>query len=165
MGPSSLDDDGANEDDGGVVAIRDPELRVEPVDGNPGERRLVVTYDLDIAPDDPAIGATLLEDVTVTARDVHDAPTFPSEFEVHLRGEITSASPGSRSRRLATDVHRADLDVEQDWWRINAGGAFEPIAEFLDHLIADVRLTVDDETVATAVTPTITGSWGALGTD
>jgi len=32
-------------------------------------------------------------------------------------------------------------------------------------LVAEVRLTVRDETVATATTPTITGSWGALGDD
>jgi hypothetical protein len=165
MGPSSLDASLAEVDDGGVVAIRNPELRVEAIDGRAGERRLVVTYGLDINPDDPAIGSTVSEDVTVTARDVHDAPVFPSEFEVHLRGELVSAPAGSSPRRLATDVHRADLDVEQDWWRINAGGAFEAIAEFLDHLVAEVQLTIDDEIVATATTPTITGSWGALGTD
>jgi len=154
-----------NVDDGDVVIIRDPELCVELIDGHPGERRLVVTYGLEITPGDPALGATVCEDVTVTARDVHDAPTFPSELEVHLRGELVSAPAGSSSRRLATDVHRADLDVEQDWWRINAGGAFEAIAEFLDHLVAEIRLTIDDDTVATATTPTITGSWGALGDD
>jgi hypothetical protein len=148
-----------------MVAIRDAELRVEPVDGNPGERRLVVTYDLDIPPGDPAIGATLGEDITVTARDERDAPVFPSELEVRLRGELAAASAGSHSRRLATDVHRVDLDVVQDWWRITAGGAFEAIAEFQDHLVAEVRLTLGDETVGTATTPTITGSWGALGTD
>jgi hypothetical protein len=147
-----------------MVTIVDPQLRVEPVEGHPGERRLVVTYSIQVPPFDPDLGATLSEDVVVTARDEHDAPVFPSELEVHLRGEV-SAQPGVTPRTLTTDVHRADLDVEKDWWRINEGGAFEPIAEFVDHLVARVTLRVDDLIVAMATSPTITGSWGALGDD
>jgi hypothetical protein len=75
------------------------------------------------------------------------------------------AQPGATPRELTTDVHRVDLDVEQDWWRINEGGGFEPIAEFVDHLVARVMLRVDGIIVAMAVSPTITGSWGALGDD
>jgi hypothetical protein len=138
---------------------------VEKVEGRPGERRLVVTYVLDVAPDDPAFDAILSEDVTVTARDEHDAPIFPSDLEVRLRGEISPALARSTTRRLTIDIHRVDLDVEQDWWRIDAGGSFEAIAEFRDHLVADLRLSIDDRIVATATTPTITGSWGALGRD
>lgn len=164
-GPSALVAGRVNPDDGEVAVIRDPELRVELVEDRPGERRLVVTYVLDVVPDDPLVGATLREDVVVTARDMRDALVFPSELEVHLCGEIESAASGSSPRRLTTDVHRADLDVVQDWWRINAGGSFEAIAEFIDHLVAEIRLSIDDETVATATTPTITGSWGALGDD
>jgi hypothetical protein len=147
-----------------MVTIVDPQLRVEPVEGHPGERRLVVTYSIQVPPFDPDLGATLREDVLVTARDEHDAPVFPSELEVHLRGEVT-AQPGVTPRTLTTDVHRADLDVEKDWWRINEGGGFEPIAEFVDHLVAQVTLRVDDLIVAMATSPTITGSWGALGDD
>jgi hypothetical protein len=147
-----------------MVTIVDPQLRVEAVEGHPGERRLVVTYSIQVPPFDPDLGATLREDVVVTARDEHDAPVFPSELEVHLRGEV-SAQPGVTPRSLTTDVHRADLDVEKDWWRINEGGAFEPIAEFVDHLVARVTLRADDLIVAMATSPTITGSWGALGDD
>ncbi len=147
-----------------MVTIVDPELRVEAIDGHPGERRLVVTYSIHVPPFDPDLGAILHEDVVVTARDEHDAPVFPSELEVHLGGEVT-AQPGATPRELTTDVHRVDLDVEQDWWRINDGGGFEPIAEFVDHLVARVMLRVDGIIVAMAVSPTITGSWGALGDD
>jgi hypothetical protein len=76
-----------------------------------------------------------------------------------------TAQPGVTARELTTEVHRADLDVERDWWRVNEGGGFEPIAEFVDHLVARVTLRVDGLIVATAVSPTITGSWGALGDD
>lgn len=147
-----------------MVTIVDPQLRVETLEGHPGERRLVVTYSVQVPPFDPDLGATLREDVVVTARDEHDAPVFPSNLEVHLRGEVM-AEPGATARELTTDVHRADLDVEQDWWRINEAGGFDPIAEFVDHLVAKVTIRVDDIIVARAVSPTITGSWGALGDD
>jgi hypothetical protein len=147
-----------------MVTIVDPQLRVETLEGHPGERRLVVTYTIHVPPFDPDLGATLTEDVVVTARDEHDAPVFPSDLEVHLRDEVV-AEPGATPRQLTTDVHRADLDVEQDWWRIDDGGGFEPIAEFVDHLVARVTLRVDGIIVAMAASPTITGSWGALGDD
>jgi hypothetical protein len=147
-----------------MVTIIDPQLRVEAPEGHPGERRLVVTYSIHVPPFDPDLGAVLEEDVTVTASDEHDAPVFPSHLEVHLRDRVM-AQPGAMPRELTTDVHRADLDVEQDWWSINEGGGFDPIAEFVDHLVARVTLRVGDLVVATAVSPTITGSWGALGND
>ena len=147
-----------------MVSIVDPQLRVEALEGHSGERRLVVTYSIQVPPFDPDLGSLLAEDVVVTARDERDAPVFPSHLEVHLRGEVT-AQPGVTPRELSTDVHRADLDVEQDWWRINEGGGFEPIAEFVDHLVARVTLRADSLIVATAESPTITGSWGALGDD
>jgi len=147
-----------------MVTIVDPELRVEALEGHPGERRLVVTYSVHVPPFDPDLGATVQEDVVVSASDEHDAPVSPSDLEVHLRDELV-AQPGATPRKLTTDVHRADLDVEKDWWRINEGAGFEPIAEFVDHLVARVTLRVGDLVVATAVSPTITGSWGALGSD
>ncbi len=147
-----------------MVTIVDPQLRVEAPEGHPGERRLVVTYSIHVPPFDPDLGAMLDEDVTVSASDEHDAPVLPSHLEVHLHDQVM-AQPGAMPRELTTDVHRADLDVEQDWWRINEGGGFDPIAEFVDHLVARVTLRVGDLVVATAVSPTITGSWGALGDD
>ena len=147
-----------------MVTIVDPQLRVEALEGHPGERRLVVTYSLHVPPFDEDLGATLSEDVTVTAVDEHDAPVLPSDLEVHLRDQVV-AEPGVTPRELSTDVHRADLDVEQDWWRITEGGSFEPIVEFLDHLVARVTLRSGDLVIARAVSPTITGSWGALGND
>jgi hypothetical protein len=147
-----------------MVTIVDPQLRVETLDGHPGERRLVVGYAIHVPPFDPDLGAILREDVLVAASDEHDAPVAPKELAVHLRDEVV-AQPGATLRTLTTDVHRADLDVEQDWWRINEGGGFDPIAEFADHLVATVTLRVGDLVVATATSPPITGSWGALGED
>ena len=147
-----------------MVKILDLGLHVEHLNGRPGERRLVVTYSIDAPPNDPMIGSVLSEHVTVSSRDEHDAPVFPTDLDVRLLGEVT-LEQGIAARALTTDVHRVDLDVEQDWGRINEGGGFEPIAEFVDHLVAEVTLMLGNEPVATAVSPTVTGSWGALGAD
>lgn len=147
-----------------MVTIVDPQLHVDAVAGHPGERRIVVTYSIHVPPFDPALGAILTEEAVVSAVDQHDAPVAPNELDVHLRDEV-EGRPGVTERRLTTEVRRADLDVERDWWRINDGGGFEPIAEFVDHLVADVTLRLHDEVVATASTPPATGSWGALGDD
>ena len=82
-----------------------------------------------------------------------------------MRNGFRMEQAGAFPRRLATDVHRIDLDVEQDWWRTDHGGGIEPIAEFPDHLVADVTLRIGNNAAATAVTPVLTGSWGALGSD
>lgn len=147
-----------------MVTIVDPQLRVDTLDGHPGERQLVVTYSIQVPPFDPDLGATLSEHVIVSASDEHDAPVSPKKLEVHLRAEVVT-QPGVTQRTLTSEVHRADLDVEQDWWRINEGGGFDPIAEFIDHLVATVTLRAGDLVVASATSPPITGSWGALGDD
>ena len=164
MGPSSLEGNVVGPDDGIMVTITDPRLHIDPVEGHPGERRVVVTYSIHVPPFDPALGETLREEAIVSALDEHDAPVAPTDLAIHLRGEV-EGTPGATERRLTTEVRRADLDVEQDWWRINEGGGFDPIAEFVDHLVADVTLRLGDQVVATARTPPRTGSWGALGSD
>lgn len=148
-----------------MVRIADPVLSVEPVAGHPGERRLVVTYTIEVPPGDPVIGGAIVEEATVRPLDVHDAPTAPMPLEVQMEHRMRVERAESLQRRLASDVHRIDLDVEQDWWDTDQAGGFQPIAEFLDHLVAEVCLRVDDTVIATAETPVVTGSWGALGKD
>lgn len=148
-----------------MVRILDPELHIEAVDGHPGRRRLVVSYRLDVPANDPALGHWLHEEVVVHARDEHDAPVLPSPIEFHLAGDADALVPGSLERRLEREVVRVDLDVEQDWWDTDQAGGTLPIAEFADHLVAEIEVRARDHVVASAVTPTVTGSWGALGAD
>ena len=148
-----------------MTTVTNPELHVELVDGHPGRRRLVVTYRLEVPPGDPVVGREIHEDVVVAARDEHDAPVGPLPVEFDLHGEATIRSAGGFDRRLTSEVHRVRLDVEQDWWDTDEAGGTKPIAEFLDHLVATVTVYLDDEIVATGESPTLTGSWGALGTD
>lgn len=148
-----------------MVRIVDPELHVEPRPGHRGDRRVVVTYHLVVDADDPVIGAPVEERVVVEPVDEHDAPVRPTSFSMSVRHRIVPTSAGTTVRHLSSDVHRVDLDVEQDWWRTDTGGGTEPIAEFLDHLAATVTLHADGEELARAVTPVVTGSWGALGDD
>lgn len=148
-----------------MTAVRDPELRVERVDGHPGRRRLVITYRLEVPTDDPVIGQQIHEEAVVTARDEHDAPVRPTPVEFRVGNDATVSSPGIFGRRLWTEVHRFQLDVEQDWWDTDEAGGTKPIAEFQDHLTATVSVRLGDEVVASGECPTSTGSWGALGSD
>jgi hypothetical protein len=148
-----------------MTRMLDPELHVEAVDGHPGRRRLVVTYRLEVAPDDPVIGGHIHEEVIVSARDEGDAPVRPLDVEFELEGEATIRSAGVFGRRLVSEVNRVDLDVEQDWWDTDEAGTTVPIAEFPDHLAAMVTVRFGDEVVAAGESPTVTGSWGALGSD
>ena len=146
-----------------MVEIRDPEIQVDPVPGHPGQCLLRGSYDLACQPGDAADGQTLVERWTLRAVDEHDAPVIPTgrpitEVETSIR-----PAAGTEHRVVEHVVRRVDLDVQQDWWASGPGGETEPIAEWPDHVAADIELLVSDEVIATATTPTITGSWGALG--
>jgi hypothetical protein len=85
---------------------------------------------------------------------------------------LASASPARSSSRSIvpalstfTCLHRVDLDVEQDSWDTDQAGGTKPIAEFADHLVATLTVSVEGREVATATSPVATGSWGALGAD
>jgi hypothetical protein len=148
-----------------MTAVLDPELRVERIADDPGRRRLVVTYRLEVPVDDPVIGRRIHESAVVRACDEHDAPVRPQPVEFHLENDATIRSAGIFGRRLSTDVLRFRLDVEQDWWDTDQAGGTKPIAEFVDHLGATVSVHLDDVIVASGACPTVTGSWGALGSD
>ncbi len=148
-----------------MTRILDPQLHVEPVEGKPGRRRLVVTYCLDVPEGDAAVGASVHEEAIVGARDEGDAPIRPLRIEFHLEGDATVEEPGVHPRRLVGEVHRFQLDVEQDWWDTDQAGGTKPIAEFADHLAATIEVRQGEHILATADSPTVTGSWGALGSD
>jgi hypothetical protein len=148
-----------------MVKIDEPELHVERIDDRPGERRVIVTYRLEIAPGDPVIGRLVNDEAVVTAHDEHDAPVFPSHIELRLGGELSIEGAGTIERRFEREVYRVDLDVERDWWETDQAGGTMPIAEYADHLIARVTVSVEGRGIATAATPVVSGSWGALGAD
>ena len=150
-----------------MVTIEEPRLTVEPVPGAPGRRRLVVTFRLTL---DPGIappvggGVAVVERMVVTGRPDELAPTAtaPLYVEVTHHGTLTETVS---ERRLVAEVDRTDLDVQADWWHTDQGGGVEPIAELLDHLAAVISVAVGEQPEATAETPVVTGSWGALGSD
>ncbi len=152
-------------DDLGLVHIADPELHVERIEDRPGERRLVVTYRLEVADGDPLVGQVANDHAVVTAKDEHDAPVFPSHVEFQFGGEVAVEEAGAVERRLERVVHRADLDVEQDWWDTDQAGGTQPIAEFADHLIAVLTVSSGGRELDRATSPVVSGSWGALGSD
>ena len=146
-----------------MVSISHPVLAVEEVPAHADRRLLVVEYDLEVSPDE-ARDVELDESVVVRAIDIGDAPFRPSDLRVELhRGPDDYANP--QRRRFTRQVARVELDVEQDWWRSGQGGEVEPVSEFADHLIAEITVRRVGPVVATAKTPMVTGSWGALGAD
>ena len=148
-----------------MVKIVEPELHIEQIEGRPGERRLVVTYRLEIATGEPVVGGVIHDEAVVAAEDEHDAPVFPAPVEFRFGGQVLVERAGTIERRLEREVHRIDLDVEQDWWDTDQAGGTKPIAEFADHLIARLMVSIEGREVATATSPVVSGSWGALGTD
>jgi hypothetical protein len=148
-----------------MVKIVGPELHVERIEGRPGGRRLVVTYRLEIAPGEPVVRGVIHDEAVVRAHDEHDAPVLPSHVEFRFDGQVLIERAGTIERRLEREVHRVELDVEQDWWDTDQAGGTKPIAEFADHLVATLTLSVEGREVATARSPVVSGSWGALGTD
>jgi hypothetical protein len=148
-----------------VVTISNPVLSIGAVEGHPGERFLQLVYDLSCAPTDPAVGRALVESILVHAVDEHDAPALPRRVPIADMRAMLIVSAGTEHRSVRTIVQRTDLDVEQDWWSSSQSGEPTPIAEWLDHIAADIVLLDGEEPVARATTPTVTGSWGALGQD
>ena len=99
--------------------------------------------------------------VTVHAVDEHDSavPPDPRPF-VETHGSFTAA-PADRAVEFLVDA--SVLDVQPDWEARTPDGETRPIAEWSDHVAADITLSTSGRVVATATTPTVTGSWGALG--
>lgn len=124
-----------------------------------------MAYDIVCDPNDPAVGGTMVEHVVIHGVGEHDAATRVRRTPILDSEETLIATVGTERRTLERIVHRVDLDVQQDAWSTDHGGGIIPIAEWVDHIAADIRLDVAGEVAAETTTPTVTGSWGALGRD
>ena len=140
-------------------------LTVVAVAGHPGQRRLRVVYDVGCGPADPAAGHPVAEHIAIHAVDEHDAAVRPRPTAILEISDTFVAAVGTHQRSVEHVVNRVDLDVEQDWWAADHGGEPVPIAEWLDHVAADIRLEFGGGAIVTVTTPIVTGSWGALGHD
>jgi hypothetical protein len=148
-----------------MVSINNPSLEVTVIAGHPGQRTVRVEYDIVASPDDSMVGAEVYERVQVHGIDLHDAPVAANSRPLVTHQESFTVEKGEHHRVVNTTVHRASLDVEQDWWNTGLGGETEPLAEWIDHLVAEIRLSDGLVDIDQASTPVVTGSWGALGTD
>ncbi len=148
-----------------MVSIVNPQLFVEGIDDAPLLRTLRVVFDLVIEREDLRVGSEVTERVTVRERDLHDATFGPDSLSVTSTERYEIARPGTTHRAVAAIVERGKLDVQEDWWRSDHSGGMEPIAEFQDHLQAEIAISIGDQLVAEATTPIATGSWGVLGRD
>ena len=144
-----------------MVTIENPMLTVERVEGAPGRRRLVVSYRLTLEASQPV---EVDERAVVTSRDVLDAPVSPEPLQVDLVSKAELGG-GVHERLLSAEVDKTELDVQRDWWQTDHGGGVVPIAELLDHLGCVITVRIAGAEQASATTPIVTGSWGALGRD
>lgn len=149
-----------------MATIVQPTLAVDRRDAASANHRVVrVDYQLEIDPDDPVVGKQVSERIVVHAIDLHDAAGRPDPAPV-LRIERTFvARPGRHHRGALETIARITLDVEGDWWASSLDGEPIPIAEWADHLVADIIVQAGENSLAAATTPIVTGSWGVLGRD
>ncbi len=146
-----------------MVELRDPELTVETVDEHPGQRRVRVRYALVCEPGDRIVDREIGERISVHAIDEHDAAVRPTREPIVESTDVFTAGEGTTPRDIDWVCRRVDLDVQQDWWSSSPGGDPIPIAEWRDHIVADVTLSMSGRVVAQVRTPVVTGSWGAIG--
>jgi hypothetical protein len=149
----------------GYASDFEPSLTVHTVEARLGARLVRVAYDLSCAPTDAAQGRILVERVAVHAVDEHDGPVEPTRSPIVILHQTVILSVGTERRVLETNVQRTDLDVEQDWWSTDQSGQSIPIAEWVDHIVADISLHEMGEALEQTTTAVVTGSWGALGPD
>ena len=145
------------------MRLEHPTIEVEPVPGRPGRRCLRVSYDLVVDSASPAVGGVVNEKIVVSAVDLGDAPMAANPHPIVVLEASFVAEAGRVTRCREAVVARTALDVEVDWWSSGDGGETVPIAEWADHIAAFVYLDVDGSAQSDAVTPVLTGSWGALG--
>ena len=148
---------------GGDPRITQQQLTVEEVAGHPGQRLVRVGYRLVTGPEDQIVGRRAQWHVVIRGIELgHDPVSASEEPIVELTGSFL-AQVGDQHHRVEQVVHRVLLDVEQDWWSTGNGGETVPIAEWPDHLVASIRIEVDDAVVAEALTPVVNGSWVRWG--
>jgi hypothetical protein len=148
-----------------MALILHPTLESDHVHGHPGQRRLIVQYDLVLEPDDSALGHQLTEHVMVHAVDTGEAPTTPREGALLASETAFVGLQGRHRRTVEATLWRTELDVQEDWWRAGPDGSVEAVAEWVDHLTAEIRVLWSSEQIAGASSPILSGSWGALGRD
>jgi len=149
-----------------VRIIQHPQIEIVELDGDPSRRRIQVSYDLVTAgPDEPGSSTEVTERVVVHAVD-RPGGVLPPASEPLLEEEITFAAvAGTVHREIEATVTRDQLDVEPDWWRTDLDGAVQGIAEWADHIVGEIRISINGHVIDEAKTSEISGSWGILGAD
>ena len=146
-----------------MPTIHDPILSVHHVAGHPGQRCLRVGYDLSCESTDSAVDGPVRAHIVIHAVDKRDAAIEQRKAPILEADDTFIVETGVEHRVFEQVVNCVDLDVEQDWWSSDLGGEPVPIAEWLDHISAEIRIHAAGQLVEEATTPVVTGSWGALG--
>lgn len=150
-------------DAGRMANIREPVLSVESVPEHASRREVRVVYELVLEPENHLVGREVEERIAVHAVDEHDAAVRPQRDPIVVWTSSFTGVAGVDRREASEIVEQTALDVVKDWWSSGPGGEVRPIAEWSDHIAADISLSTNGRVVASVTTPTVTGSWGPLG--
>jgi hypothetical protein len=146
--------------------IQEPRLSVEQIPDHSGQRKVRVSYQLVTGgPDDSEFTPLVTERIVVHGIDFHDAPVEPTTTPLLVNESTYAATTGTIERVYEQTLNRDELDVERDWWSTDLDGSVQPIAEWVDHIVAEIHVAVDGRVIDEARTAVVTGSWGALGPD
>ncbi|MEL6890930.1 MAG: hypothetical protein AAFP84_05000 [Actinomycetota bacterium] len=148
-----------------MTSVRDPVLTIGRLDDDEQHRRATISYALELETDGRLAGHHIDELVRLHAVDEHDAAVHPDSRPIAEHHDSYAPAVGTNERAVELVVERDQLDVQRDWWSSGPGGETRPIAEWPDHVAADIVLSRSGRVVATAMTPTVTGSWGILADD
>jgi hypothetical protein len=151
-----------------VATLSDAELSIEPDPDRPNRRRVTVRFRLAFTPAEQAVGQVFSERVTLRSVPNDDPADHGPVHSLNLvlaDDAVVAAGPATE-REVTRSVPRHVLDVDEDWWQAAEDGTTQPVAEYLDRVVADIELVAyAPPPPLHARTNTVSGSWGVLGRD
>jgi hypothetical protein len=151
-----------------VASLSDARLSIEPDPDRPNRRRVTVQFRVAFTPAEQAVRQVFAERVTL-----HSVPDegASGHGRVHslnlvLADDAVVADGPETERSVVASVPRHVLDVDEDWWQAAEDGTTQPVAEYVDRLVAEIDLVAYvPPPPLQGRTNTVSGSWGVLGND
>jgi hypothetical protein len=151
-----------------VASVSDAELSIEPDPERPNRRRVTVRFRVGFTPAEQAVRQVFSERVTLRSVPNDDPADHGPVHSLNLvlADDAVIAEGPQAERVVAASVPRHVLDVDEDWWQTAEDGTTQPVAEYVDRLVAEIELVAYVPPPPLQVrTNTVSGSWGVLGDD
>ena len=151
-----------------MASLSDAQLSIEPDPERPNRRRVTVRFRVGFSPSEQAVGQVFAERVTLRSVPNEDASGYMRVHSLNLvlADDAVVAHGPQVEREVVASVPRHVLDVDEDWWQTAEDGSTQPVAEYVDRLVAEIELVAYvPPPPLQAQTNTVSGSWGVLGND